>query len=137
MQLYVSESALVSDTADLSVEEIVSAAITKNRTLCVTGGLVFTGKYFAQVLEGAPDVVDGLMASIERDARHRQIRTVAKSMIAERRFATWDLAYAGPSRFVSSYITRIIDERTAALPAHSANWLISLIEEFAVINATR
>ncbi len=134
--LYVSRSTIPPVNATSSVKAIVNLALKKNDSLSITGGLVFTGQYFAQLLEGSPEGVDALMASIERDSRHRDVRVIARDPVSKRRFPTWSLAYAGPSRFVTGYIARQIEIGASTSPMRDAAWLIEIMEEFANIRST-
>ncbi len=52
------------------VQKIITVACAHNAPLHVTGALVFSGKFFAQVLEGRPEDLEALMCSIRRDPRH-------------------------------------------------------------------
>ena len=94
------------------------------------GALLFTGARFAQVLEGPRAGVEELMDSINRDARHTDIVIIKQGDTPRRRFATWALAYCGPSAFVAQAVDRALEE--AARPAMPAKGeaLISLLKEF-------
>ncbi|WP_375194377.1 BLUF domain-containing protein [Sphingobium sp.] len=102
--LYVSASRLIGDEAEDRVGDIVKISIARNQSLGVTGALLFTGRSFAQYIEGEAVAIEALKASILRDARHSDVRTLALGDYAHRRFVTWSLAYAGPSQFVASVV---------------------------------
>lgn len=112
------------------VQDIVTGSTGKNQALAITGGLIFTGQHFAQVLEGPSRNVDVLMQSIGRDQRHTDIKIVAQFAIEARRFPKWTLAYAGSSRFVSGHITRLISSADSPGPDGRASWLVELMAEF-------
>ena len=98
----------------------------------VTGALVFTGKNFAQVLEGRREAVEELMQSINKDERHRDVDVVAVDEIKERRFPGWSLAYAGPSIFVDRHIRPLVEKNVGGgFEELAADMLISLMREFA------
>jgi len=99
---YISASRLVEDDADDVVRDIVEVSIARNRALGVTGVLLFTGRNFAQYLEGPPRGVDQLRHSISLDMRHENIRTIAEGEYAHPRFVTWSLAYLAPPQLLSS-----------------------------------
>lgn len=128
---YISTSRLdVSDAQD-RVREIVDTSISRNRSLDVTGALLFTGQRFAQYLEGASAAVAELKQSILRDPRHEDVRTIASGSYDHRRFLTWSLAYAGPSRFVA---TKVEEALTGALQGGNASIeaLAEMLAGFAV-----
>lgn len=85
---------------------MVNSAVVRNGTLDVTGALIYTGARFAQLLEGANSAVDQIMASIEKDRRHEQIIYLPVRQRPVRRFATWAMAYAGPSLYVDRHVKR-------------------------------
>ncbi|ANI79516.1 MULTISPECIES: BLUF domain-containing protein [Sphingobium] len=99
---YISASRLVDDEADEVVCDIVNVSVARNRALGVTGALLFTGRNFAQYLEGPPRGVDQLRQSICLDMRHENIRTIAEGEYSHRRFVTWSLAYLPPPQLLSS-----------------------------------
>ncbi len=129
-QLYISKYVGRDDQARADVENIVSFASVKNASISVTGGLIFTGTHFAQILEGEGENLDRLMASIERDTRNEILKTFDRTAIGVRRFPSWGLAYEGPSHYVSGHITRLITNSQATSPTRGEKRLIDLIEEF-------
>lgn len=129
--LYISQSTIDPRHASDVVEQIVARSILVNRARGLTGALLFTGTHFAQVIEGSMAVVDALLLGIERDPRHHQIRTVERAPLASRRFATWDMAYAGPSQFVARHVTRLLGDPSPSEQSRAAAWLTELMAEFA------
>lgn len=128
--LYVSRSALRLPLEAVEVDRIVDWSNGRNRTIDVTGALLFTEKHFVQYLEGPGENLDALMASIGRDPRHGDLRIVFREPVAERRFATWALAYAGPSTFVSGNVLPLTDARPGAAQRKAADRLIQLMRQF-------
>ena len=128
--LYVSESTLDPGEAEKAVCEIVSAATTANCGFDITGALIFTGQHFAQLLEGEPGQVDALMESINRDARHRNVKVVNRTDIEEREFDLWAMAYSGPSYFVSRHIKPLLYPPKSTGQGDTATQLKDLMAEF-------
>ncbi len=128
---YISTSRLEAAKADEQVREIVNVSIPRNRSLGVTGALLFTGHRFSQYLEGSPAAIAELKQSILRDPRHEDIRTIASGPCDIRRFLIWSLAYAGPSRFVAA---KVEDALNDALAGGDANIeaLAEMLAGFAV-----
>ncbi len=129
-QLYISKYVGRDEQARSDVEDIVSLVSMKNASISVTGALIFTGKHFAQILEGESESLDRLMASIARDPRHEIVKTFVRTKISDRRFPSWGLAYAGQSHFVSGHIARLITSGQATTTRRGERWLIELMEEF-------
>lgn len=90
--LYTSKSLMTDYLQELG--PLVEDSRTRNTKLGITGALIFTGTYFAQYVEGPPDHIAAVRASVERDPRHTEIRTARAEPCDERRFDAWALAYA-------------------------------------------
>lgn len=74
---------------------LAGKARARNRSLDVTGMLLFEDGCFLQTLEGPPKAVAELWSSIERDERHNQIEVLSEHMAAARVFSDWDLLCDG------------------------------------------
>ena len=78
---------------DASIQAILQGSRRNNARVDVTGCLLFSGHYFAQVLEGAQPVVRELAKRIAVDPRHTGVRFLAESTSAERDYADWSMGY--------------------------------------------
>ncbi|TAD76300.1 MAG: hypothetical protein EAY70_09700 [Sphingomonadales bacterium] len=74
---------------------LVTKARARNRSLDVTGMLLFEEGCFLQTLEGPPKALAALWSSIQRDSRHNQIEVLSEHMAAARLFSDWDLLLDG------------------------------------------
>jgi len=74
---YVSQKTVAWPDDGPDVEAITAVATSRNAILGVTGALISTDHFFAQILEGPEAAVDDVMASILRDARHRSVKVLA------------------------------------------------------------
>jgi hypothetical protein len=128
--MYVSESRLDGSEAANEVDDIVSRSITKNRKLNITGALVFTGKYFAQALEGGARDVEALMAEIRCDVRHCNVTVVASTEIIKRRFSNWQMAYQGCSAFVERPLRELMGPLPPGHTIHRVSDIYDLMREF-------
>lgn len=131
--LYISESSIAPSNIQNEVDLILVSAHKFNPSGGITGALIFTGKHFAQVIEGDETVVGNLMASIAGDPRHDQINIVMRDRLSDRRFPDWSMAYNGPSQFVSRHVTQLLDFPSLSVQSRSADWLAALLEEFSGI----
>jgi len=77
------------------VTEILSASVANNHRADISGGLVFSAEWFAQVLEGDRIAVVETFARIQRDARHGDVSTIECRLADTRRFGFWWMAAAG------------------------------------------
>lgn len=128
--LYVSESCINQSDKQTAVSTIVLHAQTKNAELSVTGALLFTGQHFAQIFEGPPESIQMLMTCIYNDSRHRNVKVVDTTPISSRQFPDWQMAYQGPSQFVSRHVTKLLQASSPTEQRHAAEWLTELAREF-------
>lgn len=127
---YVSKSRIDARDAKFAVDEIVATSIERNRRQHITGALIFTGEYFAQILEGDAADLASVMASILVDPRHGEIEIIEKRQVSRRHFGNWSLAYSGPSLFVGRHLARLRDVHAAPDRRGDARWLNRLLREF-------
>jgi hypothetical protein len=132
--LYVSKTLLELPQDEAEVVKIVEAATVRNAALGVTGALVSTGTYFAQLLEGTQGAVEELMASIEEDSRHMRVKTI-RTVQEERRFGGWSMVYTGQAGFVDRHIAPFFSNLPQGDVTHLALRLISMMEDFARLPA--
>src|SRR3954462_1814785 len=89
--VYFSRNRLGAPRATLAerVREILAAAISDNRRADISGGLVFSDAWFAQVLEGDRAAIVETFARIQRDPRHGEVTTIECRLADTRRFGLW------------------------------------------------
>src|SRR5687767_11481952 len=75
------------------VNRILHASRRNNGKADITGCLLFSGRTFAQVLEGRPQAVEQLAARIAGDPRHSRLRVVATRDVQRRTYVSWSMAY--------------------------------------------
>jgi hypothetical protein len=132
--LYVSRSTLEPLVAQDVVAKIVADSIRRNTRDSVTGGLIFTGRYFAQVIEGPSAAIESLLARMARDPRHEAMRILHRKPIASRFFFEWAMAYNGPSRMVEGRIAPLVEDRVTGLDMPFATQALALLlKEFALV----
>ena len=79
--------------ADLN--ELLLGARNRNKTLGVSGMLVFHGGTFLQALEGEQRAVNEIFASIASDRRHRDIDVLHRGPGFDQRvFGDWSMGFA-------------------------------------------
>jgi len=77
------------------LDALAGKARVRNRSLDVTGMLLFEDGCFLQTIEGPPVAVAELWSSIQRDGRHDHIEVMSEHMAAARLFSDWDLLVEG------------------------------------------
>lgn len=87
--VYVSTAAPSISPADVAAIEQI--AIRENAKSAITGFLLFNGRHFMQVLEGAQDAVLAVFANIAKDQRHRGVVQILNEPISKRAFPDWSM----------------------------------------------
>jgi hypothetical protein len=89
MQLFYASRSLA---APLQVESILTKSRQNNKRDGVTGALLFTGGYFAQVLEGEKADTLATMDRIWSDPRHENVKVLLRREPTHRQFGSWTMA---------------------------------------------
>jgi hypothetical protein len=76
-----------------AVRAILASARRHNPRLGISGCLLFSGRCFAQVLEGERAAVDELAARIATDPRHDAVRFLHRASRSDREYADWPMGY--------------------------------------------
>jgi EAL domain-containing protein (putative c-di-GMP-specific phosphodiesterase class I) len=85
--------------SDVELEKIVSTSQLNNKSLNITGILLYADKYFMQVLEGPTREVERLFARIQSDDRHTEVVLVSVHPIHLRRFDQWSMQWVPASKY--------------------------------------
>lgn len=129
--LYVSRSTIDPDNAESEIDRIMALSMRRNADQRLTGSMLYTGRYFAQAFEGAPESVAAMLDSISRDARHSGVEVAIHCPIEHRRFSDYRLAYSGQSSFVERHVTRVLGAEPGPERDRAADQLTTLLIEFA------
>ncbi|WP_353226486.1 BLUF domain-containing protein [Novosphingobium sp.] len=86
---YRSEAAVAPSPADL--QSMVTSARGRNRTMGVTGMLLYDDGRYLQTIEGPPEAVELVWSSIQRDPRHGRIEILSQHIVPSRLFSGWDM----------------------------------------------
>ena len=73
--------------------DILEAAWRHNTEMGVTGYLLRTRSKYFQLLEGADDVLDDLLAIIGKDNRHTEMQILSDNTSSQRCFTDWAMGY--------------------------------------------
>ena len=94
--LYCSRSTIeASDAAIAAIRQILATSRANNQRDGITGGLFFSQKCFAQVLEGPTELVESAFERIQCDERHGEVTVLEAGPIDARDFPAWSMAFAG------------------------------------------
>lgn len=93
---YVSRAHLLDGEAgERQIAEILKRSRWWNESVGITGALMFNRGLFSQVLEGPRQEVDAIFDAIRADPRHEGVIKLDWSILTERSFPGWSMAYVG------------------------------------------
>lgn len=118
---YKSVATATPSARDLDV--LAARARVRNRSLGITGMLLFENGCFLQSLEGPPQSLSALWASIRRDARHNHIEVLSEHIATARLFSDWDLLLDGRAES-----TPRLTAEARSLPPAMAEYIARLVE---------
>jgi len=87
--IYVSKASQPMSAEDL--RELSDQASSTNAKLDLTGLLLYSGKYFMQILEGDYEVLNTLFAKIANDPRHHSVDVLMGTPSTVRLFPQWSM----------------------------------------------
>lgn len=112
------------------VEAILAVCARNNVAQKVTGLLLYNGRNFLQLLEGAKDTLDCLMQNIEADPRHAGVAILHKGEVDNRVCPDWAMKRIA--------ITEAIEQRQQRLEEELPNLINPAIRKvvlnFAMLN---
>ncbi|MFN3473191.1 MAG: BLUF domain-containing protein [Blastomonas sp.] len=91
-----------------TLEDIQAVSIARNSMLDITGVLIATVSYIAQVLEGPASAVDTVMASILVDPRHCDIIVVKRAETDRRCFPLWRMLRFEEEKFADASLVPML-----------------------------
>ena len=93
--IYMSECLLPSSNADYAeaINQLLTGSRLWNTAHEITGSLLFSTGYFAQVIEGPDFEIKSLMGHIICDPRHKNLRLIDRGPVSDRLFGNWSMAY--------------------------------------------
>lgn len=89
--IYISDFARALKIEDF--EKILASAVTKNKSLDITGMMVVIDGHIFQTIEGPEHNVQSLMESIKTDSRHTNIRIISVDSVVVRDYPDWAMGY--------------------------------------------
>jgi hypothetical protein len=93
MHLLVYVSSAVGLFSDEELVELLKKARTNNRSLDITGMLLYKDGNFMQLLEGPKEAVQSLVDKIKLDRRHRGFIALLHEERPEREFSDWEMGF--------------------------------------------
>ena len=129
-------SSAIAEFDEASLRELAAKAADRNRTVGLSGTLLFRSAVFLQVLEGPRRVVDALARVIEKDTRHAWMTRLVYREIGHRMYENWgmDLAMDLTSRADwlaqdLQFIARFTNQLSAMDPDLTTTALLKYFED--------
>jgi Sensors of blue-light using FAD len=79
--------------SEFEVRAILETSRRNNRRADITGCLLFSGRHFAQILEGEDSAVTELTNRVRADPRHIDMTIAFEKQIDTRRYQEWSMGY--------------------------------------------
>lgn len=117
------------DASRSAIRDILETSRLKNPQHEVTGVLLATGDWFAQVLEGPTEGVDRIFEAVRFDGRHHDLVVMPRRDVNERSFKDWSMAFATTDDD-TDHATAVL-ERAAARPDSAAVQTILQFQDIA------
>ncbi|SEA98630.1 BLUF domain-containing protein [Variovorax sp. YR216] len=87
-------SLLATDQSTTVVGQIVTVSRARNLRDGITGLLIFDGMRFCHHFEGPADAVQALLARLEADRRHVELRVLYDGELTQRRYQRFEMGLA-------------------------------------------
>lgn len=75
------------------IKEILDISKENNKTLGITGILIYCNKHFFQILEGDKESVESLFSKISIDPRHDNVIKLQGTFVESRQFDQWNMCF--------------------------------------------
>ncbi|MEJ2860241.1 BLUF domain-containing protein [Actinomycetospora flava] len=116
--IYQSHSRIPKTDRPTVLGEIFSQARSRNKGAGITGALLITDHYFAQVLEGPQDNVEELYGRISGDSRHERLAVLESGTVDQRAFGKWSMAQVSAAGHADIPLHTANGEIHPAAPSH-------------------
>lgn len=97
------------------LKTLLAKARTRNCLYSITGMLLYHSSSFLQVLEGPEPQIQTILASIYKDPRHVNPRTLSQQAIKTREFQSWSMGFVDTTFAVTHPVGHVDYHRS--LPA--------------------
>lgn len=118
--MYISEA--LSKFEGYRLDELAQRAAEKNARLDITGYLYFERQRFLQYIEGEPNTLESLMATIERDNRHEVIHVLKTDDLPSRKFPDWSMQQLRREDMIGIRMENILADYLKMLKTESVDW---------------
>lgn len=89
---------------DQQVAGILSQSRINNQRRNLVGALYYANGVFFQCLEGEESAIEQLLAQLQQDSRHTDLRILSRLPIQERAFQDWEMKFALLDREIRQFL---------------------------------
>jgi len=123
------------DASEHAIEAILREGREHNQACGITGILCYGDGVFLQCIEGGRMQVNELYASIQKDARHKDVALLHYDEISERRFGGWSMGQVNISKLNHSTLLKYSEKPELDPYSVSGKVSLSLLEDLAATAA--
>jgi hypothetical protein len=123
------------DAGPEAIESILSESRHHNPACGITGILCYGDGVFLQCIEGGRRQVNELYASIQKDARHKEVVLLLYEEILERHFGGWSMGQVNISKLNHSTLLKYSERPELDPYSVSGKVSLSLLEDLAATAA--
>jgi blue light- and temperature-responsive anti-repressor len=117
---------------DAEIAQILQTARANNKGHNITGALLFSSGFFAQVLEGPQLAIEEVFEKIQRDTRHSDVTVLSSQTGGQRDFPEWSMAHVQPPDGANSGEMAARLDTALLDPAASADGVLSLLRSLVI-----
>lgn len=114
------------------VAQILKASRKNNQQLNVTGALLYSSTFFAQVLEGPRQSIEKIFERIQRDDRHGEVTVLESSASDQRDFPDWSMAHVQPPAQSDFASIAVALDKAMLAPANSGDEVLTLLRTLVI-----
>lgn len=133
--LYASRVTIDPDQLALTLADIQTQSVARNTAHDITGLLIATPRYFAQLLEGPSSALDAVLFDILTDRHHADIQVLQRGTITARIGQSWRLIRFNPGSFEERHVTPVIERAHRDASDENADALMRLVHRLLVRSA--
>lgn len=111
--IYVSEAS--EPITERALTDLIKKAQAFNRSVGITGRLIYKDGYFIQMLEGRRESLFALMDKIKGDSRHRNVDIIIEGPVRQRIFTEWGMLLNNLSEEVNTPLFKQAQRRSLTI----------------------
>ena len=116
----------------LALGQILQTARANNARRKVTGALLYSSGYFAQVLEGPMGEIEQVFEKIQRDPRHGDVTVLECAGIGSRDFPEWSMARVQPVTDAQAEVTGAALQVAIGSPDATGSQVLELLRNLVI-----